>query len=160
MSSTTTREASTSDIILGLNRCIETCQEGERGWAGAANDARDPVLRALFQRTSDERAEWVVALQAAIIALGGLPEPDGAPPGVLNRSWTGLRRTLEGRSDRVVIEECQRGEHKALAVYQSAVHRMDRYGASPDVRAMPARHHATITASLEELKRRARTAQS
>lgn len=120
--STTTRPdlAPTRDVVRALNTCIEVCTDGERGYAAAAADVRDPDLRELFLAKSKQRAEFVMALQAAIAKLGAYSENQGSLAGAVHRGWLNLRLTVEGRKEKVVVEEWVQGEDAALEAYAKA----------------------------------------
>lgn len=109
------------EIVFALNTCIETCTDGEKGYAMAAADVRSPTLKELFLSRSLERADFVSALQQATRDLHAVPENQGSPRGALHRGWVGLRKVLEGQSDLLVVEEVTRGEEAALNAYQEAM---------------------------------------
>lgn len=46
-----------------LNRCVRACVDAEKAHAIAAADARDLVLRALFQVYARRRTDFVETLQ-------------------------------------------------------------------------------------------------
>jgi uncharacterized protein (TIGR02284 family) len=59
-----------SQIAETLNGLIEICIDGEKGFAEAAADVRDPELKSFLQARSQERAGFVAALQSEVVALG------------------------------------------------------------------------------------------
>ena len=145
------------DIVIALNECIETCIDGEKGYAIAAADARDPGLRTVFQRRSKERADFVLALQAAIQALGSFAENEGTARAPLHRGWIDLRLALEGRTDRVILEECRRGEQAALNAYEKALRRAPLATLPQELRKLVQEQYASIEAALEDTKTRLTT---
>lgn len=119
--------------IRALNACIEISTDGEKGYASAAADVRDRVLKALFMQYAKQRAEFVIALQDAIHLLGGSPENEGTLRGALHRGFLDARRALEGKGDRLVLIECERGERAALVAYERAFREVTLGGGSPSV---------------------------
>lgn len=119
------------ELIYALNRCIEACIDGEKGYANAAADVRDETLKSVFHSYSNQRSEFVRTLQSTIEALGGFAENHGTARGTAHRGFTEARMALEGRPESVALAECERGESKALAVY-------DRFLASLPMDALPA----------------------
>lgn len=105
------------ELIYALNRCIEACIDGEKGYANAAADVRDETLKSVFHSYSNQRSEFVRALQLTIEALGGFAENQGTARGTAHRGFTEARMALEGRPESVALAECERGESKALAIY-------------------------------------------
>lgn len=120
--STTARPdlAPTRDVVRALNTCIEVCTDGERGYAAAAADVRDPDLRELFLAKSKQRAEFVMALQAAIAKLGSFSENQGTLAGAVHRGWLNVRLAVEGKKEKIVVEEWVQGEDAALTAYAKA----------------------------------------
>lgn len=110
-------------IIRALNACIETCMDGEKGYAIAAAEVRDPALKDLCMRRSEQRSEFMQALQRAVGGLGGFPENEGTARGVLHRGWMTAARVARGRSDALFLEECIRGERAAMRDYEAALRR-------------------------------------
>ena len=155
MSSDETDSRSTARAaVTVLNGCIETCTDGEKGYATAAADVRDVGLKAYFQGKSEERADFVVALQETISALAAVPENEGSTAGVLHRGFVGLRKALEGRSDALVLEECLRGEKTALAAYEKAIAHASLDVASSTLRALLVHQRDAIHRSVAELQHR------
>ena len=108
MSTTTTKQAEAQNIVFVLNKCIETSMDGEKGYAAAAADVRDPSLKSLLQQKSKERADFVRDLQSAIQKLGAFAENEGTARGTAHRGWMDVRLALGGRNDRVIVEEWAR----------------------------------------------------
>lgn len=150
------RGASTmhAGMLAVLNRCIRACIDAEKGYAIAAADARDPVLRAVFHVYQRQRAEFVEALQSAIARqAGGSPVNAGTAAGTLHRNWLDARLALERRDDDLVLEEVARGEAAAARVYGAAV--ACAAGLPAEVRAMLAWQEEAIRGALEDVRSRA-----
>ncbi len=155
MSEAALRHEEPSQIVAALNQCIEACVDGEKGYANASADVRDPVLKSLFFECARQRAGFVHALQDTIVSLGGLPENHGTVRGAVHRNWTSVRLGLEGRDDRIVLEECIRGEGAALGVYEealAALHRVEMPAAA--VRTLVVEQYAAIQRTKDEIRRR------
>jgi len=144
----------TEDLIVALNTCIETCMDAERGYATAAADVRDVELKALFLGYSKERADFVMALQAAVKKLGAYPENQGSATGALHHGWVNVRKLVEGRNDRAITEECERGEAHALDRYHAALKHASLDSTPPDIRVMLLEQLEAIESALDLLKRR------
>lgn len=153
MPTTETRETPTPTpkIIGTLNTCIEACIDGEKGYALAAVNVRDEMLKTLFHKYAQQREEFVRALQGAIGKLGGYAENEGSTKGALHRGFAGARVALEGGTDEVVLCECERGEHDALAVYDRALASPLLDAMPADVRTMLAEQRAAIAAAYDDI---------
>jgi uncharacterized protein (TIGR02284 family) len=157
MSTTATHDSAPRDLVYLLNKCIEICTDGEKGYAAAAADVRDPALKSLFQQKSLERADFVQTLQAAITKLGAFAENEGTAKGTAHRGWMDVRLALEGRKDRVIVEEWARGEEGALNAYDKALSRAPLGALPPEIRSMIEAQYATIHAGVEEARQRLTT---
>lgn len=104
-----------------LNRLIETCRDGERGFRYAANHVSDPVIKALFLEIATERQQFAEALLPHAQRLGGAVESDGSVAGALHRGWMTVRDALAPHDDAAMIKEAERGERAAEAAYQEAL---------------------------------------
>jgi uncharacterized protein (TIGR02284 family) len=141
-------------LVHALNMCIETCTDAEKGYAGAAADVRDPELKRLFQLRSSERADLVMALQTSVQKLGAFPENQGTLKGSLHNGWVNVRKAVEGRNDRMITEECERGEVAALERYQEASRHFSIDAMPTDVRVMFLEQAGSIQSALDALKHR------
>lgn len=150
-------DAVTADMrkaIKALNACIEISTDGEKGYASAAADVRDRVLKALFMQYSRQRAEFVIALQDSIRELGGFPENEGTLRGALHRGFLDARRALEGGEDRLVVVECERGERAALAAYDRAFQEIPLGDHTPSALHLLVAQRATIKGAHDVLLNR------
>ncbi len=59
-----TLEAISPGVIVALNSCVEACIDGEKGYALAAANVRDPMLKVLLRRYAAQRAEFIADAQA------------------------------------------------------------------------------------------------
>jgi uncharacterized protein (TIGR02284 family) len=141
----------TRPIVTALNRLVETCTDAEKGYANAAANVRDPALKTLFLRRAQQRMDFVVELQRTIASLGATPENEGTLRGTLHRGATEARLALEGRSDRIVLEECARGERNAREVYEKA---LAAVGDEPHLRALVMHQLGFVNEALTDLERR------
>ncbi len=152
MTTAETQNVGPKEVIYLLNKCIEVCIDSEKGYAVAAADVRDRVFKAAFLDKAQARSEFVVELQRTIAQIGALPENHGTAAGTVHRGWMGFRQAMEGRSDRLILEECARGEQQALAAYQHAVARTPLKSLPPEVSALLNNQIAAIELDLQQLR--------
>jgi uncharacterized protein (TIGR02284 family) len=110
-----------SNVTSILNDLIETSKDGEKGFRTSADDTRNGELKSVFVARADECAKAAATLQQLVIRLGGDPESGGSVAGAVHRGWVNLKATVTGRSDLAILEECERGEDVAKAVYKKAL---------------------------------------
>lgn len=152
MTNIVTERAPTANLAYALNTMIRASADAERGYAAAAADVRDPAIKQLLLGCSNDRAQFVMALQAAVQGLGAFVESAGTFEGLLRRGWMAVRHTLE--TERAVIEECERGERAAIHAYDLAASRTPLASMPPEIRAMIEQQYAKMQASLAELRNR------
>ena len=155
MATTSTETRNTSapvrTLIRALNACIETCMDGEKGFAIAAAEVRDPRLKKMLISRSTERADFMGELQRLVVALGGFPENEGTARGALHRSWMTIGRVLAGRNDAFYLEECIRGERAAMHDYEAALRRAHVETLTPALQGLVRSQYESVRQSLEAL---------
>lgn len=123
MQSLNERTASRDAVVDTLRDLLTICRDGEEGYAHAASDVDDHVLREAFTRRSIERARFAVALIDAIEGLGGEPGKRGSTVGALHRRWLDARARWKHEGTRGILAECERGERVALEMYEETLAR-------------------------------------
>lgn len=111
---------SNDDVIDTLNELIEISKDGEYGFTAAAEHAKAPELRTLLTQRAVDCAQGARELQQHVEQLGGQPDTGGSASGAMHRGWVSVKATLVGHTDLALLEECERGEDKALARYRDA----------------------------------------
>jgi uncharacterized protein (TIGR02284 family) len=109
------------DVISTLNTLIETCRDGEQGFREAAQNLKDPAVKAMFDQVSHERATFAQELKSEVERLGGNPEEGGSVAGAAHRGWMNVKGAVTGHDDKQIIAEAERGEDVAVATYQNAL---------------------------------------
>lgn len=103
-----------------LNDLIATSEDGKKGFEEAARDATAPDLKAAFRQRAAECDAAVSELQAMVQSIGGKPESSGTIAGAAHRGWVKVKSAV-GSGDLAVLEEVERGEDHAKAVYAKAL---------------------------------------
>ena len=107
--------------VSTLNNLIETCRDGEQGFRNAAENLRDPQVKALFSEFARERGGFAEELEQEVRRLGGTPSQGGSVAGTVHRGWMDVKGAVTGRDDASIIAEAERGEDTAVAAYQAAM---------------------------------------
>lgn len=141
-------------IISALNRCIEACIDGEKGYGIAAADVRDAELKTELIDRARARGEYAITLQRLVEKLGAFAENQGTNKGALHRGLMDARLALGGRSDAVVLEECLRGDGAAIAVYEESMRRVEEEGASEEIRGALLSQLNALRYAFVELRKR------
>jgi len=131
-----------------LNDLVETSINGEKGFRAAAEDTKNPDLKALFQRRAEDCSAGATELQACVTRLGGKPENSGSAAGAIHRGWTNLKAAVTGRSDEAILEECERGEDVAKQQYADALNK----GLPADVQAIVQRQYEGVLRNHDQIR--------
>jgi uncharacterized protein (TIGR02284 family) len=108
-------------IIATLNELIETSKDGEKGFALAAKNTRDPELSGVFNQSEESRRAAAAELQDQVRLLGGDAEEGGSIRAAAHRGWISMKSALSTRDDNSILEECERAEDYAQARYADAL---------------------------------------
>lgn len=108
-------------VIDTLNDIIQNCKDGELGFKACADHADSPALQKLFGARAMECREAARELQAIVYAEAGEPPTGGTAAGAMHRGWVKLKAALSANDDKAMLEECERGEDRALARYRTAL---------------------------------------
>jgi uncharacterized protein (TIGR02284 family) len=136
------------DVQSVLNELIETSKDGEKGFAKAAEDAREGELKSLFSQCAERCRQGAAELQSLVLAQGGTPAKTGSATAALHRGWLSLKEALSGRKDLAILEECENGEDYAKAQYRKAL----AQDLPADVRAVVERQNQGVIANHDRVR--------
>jgi len=108
-------------VIATLNELIETSKDGEKGFALAARDTREPELNEVFKQGEESCRAAAAELQDQVRLLGGDAAESGSMKAAAHRGWISLKTAMSSRDDIAILEECERGEDYAKARYDAAM---------------------------------------
>jgi uncharacterized protein (TIGR02284 family) len=135
--------------ISVLNDLIETCKDGQQGYATAAKEAKDAELERLFSQYGAQRSNYVRELQQAVRSLGGDPDKHSSVSGSLHRGWINLKAALSSHEPHAVLAECERGEDSAVENYREALNSAEL---DLDTRAIIQRQAAGVKEAHDRIK--------
>ena len=111
----------TEDTISNLNGLIETCRNGELGYAEAAGLMKDTRLQTVLQGYAKERAGFVRALQAEVNKLGGTPAESGTIGAAVHRGWMEVKSVATLGNAGAILAACETGEDSAWTHYKHVI---------------------------------------
>ena len=141
--------ATIDHVITVLNDLVEVLKDGEYGFKTAADDAKAPELKRLFQNYSNQRAEFASHLQARVLALGAPVEKHGSVTGSLHRGWINLKAAISTNEPHAVLAEAERGEDSALESYKKA---LDTEDLDSETRTLISHQYGAIRAVHDRVK--------
>jgi len=130
------------DHTVGVfNSLIETTLDSADGYQKAAELARNPRFKSLFQERAQARLGLTKTLKDEVRALGGETPDDGTILGQAHRVFVALRDKMSGQSDKALVEEVERGE-KFIR---------DRFEKAAQDDALPAQAHQLIARASDAI---------
>jgi uncharacterized protein (TIGR02284 family) len=109
------------EVIGVLNDLIETCKDGEYGFAKCAERVNTASLKESMMKRAVACRSAARELQSLVVHHGGEPAERGSVLGALHRGWVSMADVLSANADHSVLAECERGEDAALARYRRAL---------------------------------------
>lgn len=100
-----------------LNTLLTRNYDAEKGYKNAAEEVDDTRLKSFFTSKAEERYTFGHSLKDEIRTLGGDPDKGSSVKGSLHRAWMDIREAVASHDAKAILEECERGEKKALEDY-------------------------------------------
>jgi uncharacterized protein (TIGR02284 family) len=112
--------------LEALEELIAARRDGAQGLRICAEQVQNPPLRTLLLDHLHDCTQAVQELQSLVHVLGGtagddFQEPHAVESAAAHRRWADLRAALACHEDGVILDECERGESRALEVYRNAL---------------------------------------
>lgn len=104
-----------------INYLITIAEDAKKGYANAAEDTEDAMLKKIFLSLSTERERFVTELKNELDYFGGEAAVAGEPVGETHRQWKDLKKALIGGDSSEIIKECIAGEGFALKEYEAII---------------------------------------
>jgi uncharacterized protein (TIGR02284 family) len=104
-----------------LQHLTELIKDGQEGYRMAADDAKNPALKALFLKNSEQRAQFLAKVREELVRLGGDPDEGTSVKGAIHRGVINVRTAATGNDDKALVHEVLRGEKAALEEYQETL---------------------------------------
>jgi len=110
-----------NDAISVVEKLIETCRDGQKGYADAAKHVKRPDLKIYFRQQSAERQRFADELERELSSLGKSDKkPSSSVAGALHRTWIDTKAALGG-GDKTILESVEQGEDSAKEAYEEAL---------------------------------------
>lgn len=136
------------EAVSVMNDLIETCRDGEKGFAAAAERADSPDLKQLFTTLASQRAKFTHELEVEVERFGGKPADMGHVAGAAHRGWMAVKASVTSDDDGAILDECERGEDYAKKAYSEALQKP----LPADVRPMVARQADDVRAAHDRVR--------
>lgn len=104
-----------------LKDLIETFRDGERGFALATRDNREPGIDDLLRDGEEWCRSAAIELQEQVRRLGAMAEDSRPARAPTFRGWVSFKAVPISRDTKLILEECERGVDYAQSRYQAAM---------------------------------------
>ena len=109
------------DSVKVIEKLVEICKDGEKGYKDAAEHVKRSDLKTLFTAQSSERGRFARELQTVLMNLGKTEKKEsGTVAGALHRAWIDTKVGL-GAGDKSILESVEKGEDEARDAYREAI---------------------------------------
>jgi uncharacterized protein (TIGR02284 family) len=107
--------------IEALKELIVARHDGAEGLRICGEYVRNTRLQALVLSHLEECTRALEELRSWVRMLGGDPDVPGHDVALAHARWADLRAALACNEDGAILDECERGESRALEVYRNAL---------------------------------------
>ena len=104
-----------------LKDILEKNIDAQKGFERAVEHTDSSALKTYFRTRSQERAGFVTALKSELTNYGEKFKDSGSAAANLHRGWMDFKSVFSSDDDEAMLEECIRGEKKALKEYDEAL---------------------------------------
>ena len=137
-------------VIDLLDDLLTRITDSAKGYTEAGNGVRYVQLRKLFFDYAEQRESMQEQLQTLITKYGGEREedPSGSFLGGAHRVWLEFQAQINEHQAEDVLEECVRGEERALEDYDQV---LEDYNLPADVHAVIENQRNAIDAAKKQM---------
>jgi len=132
-----------------LNDLLEKNYDAEKGYKYAAENSKNPELKAFFSERAQERYDFGHELKSEIRDFGENPDKGSSLAGDAHRTWMNLKTSLSSDKDDAALEEAIRGEKAAIDEYEDVLKDTD---IPPSTANLLLKQKNGIVAALNKLK--------
>lgn len=109
------------DAVQVIEKLIEVCKAGEKGYEDAAEHVKRSDLKIFFITQSSERGRFARELQTALMNWGTMEKKEsGTIARVLHTLWIDAKISLAA-GDKSIVASVGKGEDEARDAYREAI---------------------------------------
>lgn len=106
-------------IVDSLHKLVELNKDSDRGYKEASENIKDPELKTILYRLSQQRAEFRGDIEEILTKdYQDNADPSDSFLSKLHRGWMDFKTSLSSNDNQAVLDECIRGEKHAIETYQ------------------------------------------
>lgn len=104
-----------------LQDLVETFRDGERGFALATRDNREPGIDDLLREGEEWCRSAAIELQEQVRRFSGSPDQSQSAAAPRFRGWINFKAVPISRDTKSILEECERGIDHVQGDYKAAM---------------------------------------
>ena len=139
------------ELIQSLNDLLSRNRDAQKGYVEASNHINLKELSKWMLDYSVQRQLFSNQLDMEIRRLGGMPDDGTSAMGELHRIWIDLKGEITNNDPHAMLEECQRGEERALEDYDATLKKYFRTMPQQTMD-MLNRHKSKIILAISQIK--------
>jgi len=143
------REESHKKITHSLQELLEKNYDAEKDYKTARERAENSSLKEFFKKQAVRKNHFATEIDRQLHSLNEHPKETGSTMGTLNRTWINLKSSIGKDTDKVLLEECLRGEKNSVEEYEKEL-RKNKFPAS--IEEVLRRHLSEMRTTLSEIK--------
>lgn len=113
------------EISEKLNTLLQNNINSVEGYKKAASNTESVELKAFFRNRIEQRSNFVDELRKEILRYGQIPEDDTSFSADLHRTWIDIKTFFSSNDEKMILEECIKGDEKALKDYEELLQQKD-----------------------------------
>lgn len=123
------REESHRKLAQVLQELLEKNYDAEKEYKAAMKRAENPRLKEFFKKQAVRKNHFATEIDKILHVLNEHPESGESAMGMLHRTWLNLRSSIGKKTDKVLLEQCLRGEKNSVEEYENIL-RKNKFSAS------------------------------
>lgn len=143
------REESHKKITQNLQDLLEKNYEAENDYRTAQERAEKKSLKEFFKKQAVRRNHFATEIDRQLHSINERPKDPDLAMGILSKTWINLKSSIGKDKDKILLEECLRGEKNSVEEYEKVL-RKEKFPAKIEV---VLRNHITeMRATISEIK--------
>ena len=141
--------------ISSIHTLLETCRDGKNGYQTAAENVKNPQVRAELQKFAAQREEFIQELESTALKYGESAKNETTVAGLamdaagaVHRGWINLKAAVSSHDSKAVLNECENGDQAALKTYESVMEE----DIPSEIKNVVQRQHDQIEAAVNKIE--------
>lgn len=143
------REESHKKITKSLQDLLEKNYDTEKDYLTAHESAEKKSLKEFFKKQAVRKNHFATEIDRQLHSLNERPKEPGSAMEVLSKTWINLKSSIGKNKDKILLEECLRGEKNSIEEYEKVL-RKEKFPAK--IEEVLRNHISEMRTTLSEIK--------